>query len=209
MASGASRSMSVSRFDGLLAPAAELFRIVRASYLSPSFPFFLCLELWQYLRSTRHSRRPSRKVTPGSPSTLPLLRAAALAVMLMLPTEGWAQVQVAPEFPPAPAAPVPPQGNAVAQADGTSSGNGPLFPRTTVKTGVTSEDVLKQEERQRIMGVMPNFNTVEMAAVPSLSPRQKFHLMFKADPCHYALRGPFELGVNLLIKAGVRGAAFG
>jgi hypothetical protein len=74
------------------------------------------------------------------------------------------------------------QPNAAAQQDGTSSGNGPLFPRGTVKTGVTSADVLKQEERQRILGVVPNFNTVESSAgVPSLSPGQKFHLMYRSS----------------------------
>jgi hypothetical protein len=57
---------------------------------------------------------------------------------------------------------------------------------------VTSADVLKQEERQRILGVVPNFNTVESsAAVPSLSPGQKFHLMFKSsvDPFVYVADG--------------------
>ena len=42
MASLASRSVGISKFDGLLVPAAELCAIVRASYLSPSFPFLLC-----------------------------------------------------------------------------------------------------------------------------------------------------------------------
>ncbi len=173
MASRASRSVGISKFDGLLVPAAELCRIVRAADLNPSFPFFLCFELWQYLRRRlpRHGRRPRGRQIPGtigSPSTLRLLRGAALAVTLMLPAEGWAQ------------------------QDGTSSGNGPLFPRTTVKTGVASEDVLKQEERQRILGVVPNFNTVEMSAgVPRLSPGQKFHLMFKSsvDPFIFVADG--------------------
>ncbi len=108
MASLTSRSAGISRLDGLRAAAAELCRIVRASYLSPSFPFFLCFELWRYLHSTRRDRRPRRKVTrglAGSPSLPRLLRGAALAVMLMLPAEGWAQV-------PLPAACVSPQGNA-------------------------------------------------------------------------------------------------
>ena len=111
MASRASRSAGISRFDGLLALAAELCRIVRASYLSPSFTFFLCFELWRYLHSTRRGRRPRRKVTrgsAGSPSFLRLLRGAALAVTLMLPAEGRAQVAL-------PAGPAPPQGSAVAQ----------------------------------------------------------------------------------------------
>ena len=204
MASRASSSVDISKFDDLLVPAAELCGIVRASYLSPSFPFLLCFELWQYLRRrlpkgehsgpARHSRRPRRKETSstaGFPSTLRLLRGAAFAVTLMLPAEGWAQVQVAPGVP-LPAAPVPQQGNVAAQQDGTSGGNGPLFPRTTVKTGVTSADVLKQEERQRILGVVPNFNTVETSAgVPSLSPGQKFHLAFKSsvDPFVFVADG--------------------
>jgi hypothetical protein len=101
----------------------------------------------------------------------------------MLPSEGWAQDPMAPGASPLPAAPVPQQENAAAHYDGTSSGNGPIFPRTTtVKTGVSSADVLKQEERQRILGVVPNFNTVDSSAgVPSLSPGQKFHLMYKSS----------------------------
>jgi hypothetical protein len=110
-------------------------------------------------------------------SSLRLLRGIAFTATLMLPCKGWGQVPVA-----APAAPVSQQDNAAPQQDGTSSGNGPLFPQATVKTGVTSADVLKQEERQRILGVVPNFNTVESSAgVPSLSPGQKFHLMYKSS----------------------------
>jgi hypothetical protein len=195
MASLASGSVGIRKLDSLLVPAAELCRIVRASYLSPSFPFVLCFEMWLYLRwrlpkgnhsgPARHSRQPRRKETSstaGFPSALRLVRGAAFTVILMLPAEGRAQAKAAPEVPPVPAAPVPQQGNAPAQQDGTSSGYGAIFPRTKVKTGVTSQDVLKQEERQRILGVVPNFNTVESSAgVPSLSPRQKFHLMYKSS----------------------------
>ena len=194
MAHFASRSAGIRKFDGLLVPAAELCGIVRASYLSPSFPFLLCVELWQYLRRQLQKGNPSSpsgnshggcfketSSTAGFPSLLRLLRAAAFALTLMLPAEGWAQVQVAPGLQPLFATPDPQQGNAAAQ-DGASSGNGPLFPQATVKTSATSADVLKQEERQRILGVVPNFNTVESSAgVPSLSPGQKFHLMYKSS----------------------------
>jgi hypothetical protein len=140
--------------------------------------------LWQYVRRqlaggnpsypASYCRQPGTSRLAGFPSILRLVRVAAFAVTLMLPAQGWAQVQGAPDAPP--------QGNASRQQDGTSTGNGPLFPRTTVKPGVTSEDVLKQEERQRIMGVVPNFNTVESSAgVPSLSPKQKFHLMYRSS----------------------------
>ena len=49
-------------------------------------------------------------------------------------------------------------------------------------TSETSAEVLKREERQRILGVVPNFNTVESSdGVPPLSPGQKFHLMYKSS----------------------------
>jgi hypothetical protein len=46
----------------------------------------------------------------------------------------------------------------------------------------TSAEVLKREEKQRILGVVPNFNMVESADnVPPLTPGQKFHLMYKSS----------------------------
>jgi hypothetical protein len=205
MASLASRSVGISKFDGLLVPAAELCAIVRASYLSSSFPLLLCFELWQYVRRRLSKGEPNRRAgrketssTAGFPSTLRLLRGAALAVTLMLPVEAWAQDQVAPGTSALPAAPVLQPENAPAQQNGMPSANGPIFPRTTVKPSVTSADMLKQEERQRILGVMPNFNTVEASTgVTSLSPRQKFHLMFKSsvDPFVFVADG-FVAGLS-------------
>jgi hypothetical protein len=201
MASLASRSVGINKLDGLLVPAAELCAIVRVSYLSPSFPLLLCFELWQYLRRRlpkRARRRKKNSSTPRFPSTLRLLRGAAFVVTLMLPVEGWAQVQAATEASALPSAPVPQRGNAPAQQDGMPSASGPIFPRTAVKPGVTSADMLRQEEHQRILGVMPNFNTVEASTgVPSLSPGQKFHLMFKSsvDPFVFVADG-FVAGLS-------------
>ena len=198
MAPFAPRPAGIRKFDGFIVTTAELCRIVRASYLSPSFPIFLCFELWQYLcrqlqKSTSGNNHPPRGkgTSAGLPSVLRLVRAAAFVITLMLPAEGWAQV------------PDPQPGNAPAQQDNTSrsntsSSNGPLFPPAKVKTGVTSADVLKQEERQRILGVVPNFNTVESSAgVPSLSPGQKFHLMYKSsvDPFVFVADG-FVAGLS-------------
>jgi hypothetical protein len=211
MASFASRSAGVRKFDGLLVTAAELCGIVKASYLSPSFPFLLCFELWQYLRRHRQKVNPSRpegishrprsretSTAAGFPSLPRLVRRAAFAVTLMLPAQGWAQVQAAAGAPPLPAAPFPKPGNASAQPNGMPSANGPIFPRTTVKPGVTSEDMLKKEEHQRILGVVPNFNTVETSGgVPSLSPKQKWHLAFKStiDPFVFVADG-FVAGLS-------------
>ena len=208
MASLASRSVGISKFNGLLVAAAELCAIVRASYLSPSFPLLLCFALWQYLRRRlpkndpeKIMRRPGRKktlTTATFPSTQRLLRRAALAVSLMMPVEGWAQVPAAPGTSALPAAPVSQPGNASPQQDGMPSGTGPIFPRTTVKPGVTPEAMLKQEEHQRILGVVPNFNTVETSGgVPSLSPKQKWHLAFKSsiDPFVFVADG-FVAGLS-------------
>jgi hypothetical protein len=139
MASLASRSTGTHKFDGLLLLAAEICGIVRASYLSPSFPFFFCFELWQYLKrqlskcnascTVNHSHRPKTSSNAGYPSPLRLLRPVALAVTLMLPAEGWAQVQGASAAPLSPDAPVPQKGNASARQNGMPSANSPIFPR--------------------------------------------------------------------------------
>jgi hypothetical protein len=174
------RSMCIRKCDGLLVRAGELCAIVRASYLSPFFPFVLGLELWQYLRRQLPGDRFVR--ARNSRLSLRLLRGGAFAVTLMLPSEGWAHGDGVLEGQVLPDAPATQQGNAATQRQGTSNSNGPLFPQTPVKTSETSADVLKREERQRILGVVPNFNTVESSAgVPRLSPGQKFHLMYKSS----------------------------
>ncbi len=74
--------------DGLLVRAGELCGIVRASYLSPFFPFVLGFELWRYLRRQLPGDRFVR--ARNSRLSLRLLRGGAFAVTLMLPAEGWA-----------------------------------------------------------------------------------------------------------------------
>jgi hypothetical protein len=152
MAFLAFRWAGIRKTDGWLARAGELCAIIRISYLSPSFPFMLGFELWQYLRQQLQIGDRSGQNRYGRLS-LRLLRRAAFGVALMLPARGWAQ------------------------------GDGKLASaQTSAKTSETSADVLKREERQRILGVVPNFNTVESSdGVPSLSPGQKFHLMYKSS----------------------------
>jgi len=55
----------------------------------------------------------------------------------------------------------------------------------------SSDEVLRQEEKQRAFGVMPMFQTVSLANaknIPPLRPKQKFHLMLKSstDPFVFA-----------------------
>lgn len=45
---------------------------------------------------------------------------------------------------------------------------------------------LKKEEKQRILGIMPDFNMIDNANAPPLSPGQKFHLMFRSSTDPYA-----------------------
>jgi hypothetical protein len=90
----ASRSMEIRKIDGLLVAAVELCAIVRASCLSPSLPFFLCFGLWQYLWRAL-PRWKETASTARLPSIVRLVRAAAFAATLMLPSEGWAQDPVA------------------------------------------------------------------------------------------------------------------
>jgi hypothetical protein len=195
MAPFAARSARIRKLGGFTVTVAELCSIAGAACLNPSFPIFLCFGLWQYLwrkvqkSSLGYNHRLQCKKTPSAanlPSLLSLVRTAAFVITLMLPAEGWAQV------------PDPQPGSVPVQQDKTSSSNGTLFPQATAKTGVTSADVLKQEERQRILGVVPNFNTVESSAgVPSLSPGQKFHLMYKSsvDPFVFVADG-FVAGLS-------------
>jgi hypothetical protein len=162
MAFLASGSVGIRKTDGLLARAGELCGIIRASYVSPFFPLVLGLELWRYLHP--QPRTIGRSVlTRYNRLSLRLLRGAAFGMTLLLPAKGWAQGDETLASPQAPA-----------------------------KTSETSAEVLKREERQRILGVVPNFNTVESSAgVPPLSPGQKFHLMYKSsvDPFVFVADG--------------------
>jgi hypothetical protein len=54
-----------------------------------------------------------------------------------------------------------------------------------------AEEQLKQQEKQRVMGVMATFNTTQNMNAAPLSPGQKFHLFFKSasDPWPFLLAG--------------------
>ena len=113
------------RLAGLLVRAGELCTIIRISYLSPFFPFVLGVELWRYIQ--RRIQPSDRSMqTPHYRSSLRTLRRAAFGVTLMLPAKGWAQVD-------------PSMANT----------------QTSAKTSETAAEVLKREESQRILGVVP------------------------------------------------------
>jgi hypothetical protein len=85
--------------------------------------------------------------------------------------------------------PAPPQ---TKQTPSTSSGPLVTPPPATEEQKKTSDEMLREAEKQRIMGVMPMFQVVNGSNdIPPLRPKQKFHLMWKSstDPFVFALVG--------------------
>ena len=85
------------------------------------------------------------------------------------------------------------QTNSAPPANGSSSQTSPASATTPsgaqTSPPVTAEEQLKQQEKQRILGVMATFNTTQNHNALPLSPRQKFQLFFKSvtDPWPFAL----------------------
>ena len=170
-----------------LIPAGDLYGIVRDVYLNPLFACQLCLSWWQYLRRASSERLwvQRRSEARRFPSGLRMLRGIALSITLMLPADGWAQTtaSLANVLPDAPDA----QQNEAAPPQTATSSNSPAAPapQASAAPAKTTADMLKKEEHQRILGVVPNFNTVDSAdGMAKLSPGQKFHLAYKStvDP---------------------------
>jgi len=181
-----------------LIPAGDLYGIVRAVYLNPLLAWQLCLSWWQYLRRTAGAEDRGNQAASSKrlwvqrsaealrfPSALRVLRGVAFSITLMLPADGWAQGTASSAnlvFPDAPDAQQ--SEGAPPQATTSSTGSAPPL-QTSAKPTETTADMLKKEEHQRILGVVPNFNTVDSAdGMAKLSPRQKFHLAYKStvDP---------------------------
>jgi hypothetical protein len=86
-----------------------------------------------------------------------------------------------------------PQNQQTAPDSQSSSSSQPTPPQTDAEKSAheKAEEQLKQQEQQRVMGVMATFNTTRnMEALP-LSPGQKFRLFFKSstDPWPFLLAG--------------------
>lgn len=111
----------------------------------------------------------------------------------------------APQLPPAqltladlqpPAAPAQPQQPAPAQqppaGQDSSSTQAPAAQQDAEKSQHDkAEEQLKQQEKQRVMGVMATFNTTRDPNAVPLSPAQKFKLYFRSetDPWPFLLAG--------------------
>jgi len=62
-------------------------------------------------------------------------------------------------------------------------------PQTDEQKRAAAQKQLEQEEHQRMLGVIPNFNEVIGGQAEPLTPKQKFHLFFKGsiDPYQFAI----------------------
>lgn len=101
--------------------------------------------------------------------------------------------QILPEAPEAqvsqqPAAPSTPPPAAAPRGDSSSQAGAPsALPEKSQKE--SAEEQLKEQEKQRVMGVMATFNTTSNKDALPLSPKQKFKLFFKSatDPWPFML----------------------
>lgn len=106
---------------------------------------------------------------------------------------GKAQLITAAALPDAPL----PQNPTPAPDPGTSSSSQPNQAGTpggtqqTKRQSQTSEEQLKAEEKQRMLGIVPAFNVVESGEAAPLTPGQKFDLWYHSsvDPFTFAIAG--------------------
>ena len=66
----------------------------------------------------------------------------------------------------------------------TAADNPSTVPQSKTQHDQAAED-LKKEEKQRILGIVPDFNMMDNAHAPPLSPKQKFHLFWKSSTDPY------------------------
>lgn len=88
-----------------------------------------------------------------------------------------------------------------AQRTQTSPKSPPGAPSATQNPGTSAqeseEEIRKQEQSRRILGVVPMFGVTSRQNAPPLSPREKFHLFVKSsfDPFEYVAVG-FQAGIS-------------
>jgi hypothetical protein len=76
-----------------------------------------------------------------------------------------------------------PQSSSPPPTGGSQESNkaGSATPQQAKPDDQTAGEQLKEEERKRILGVLPNFNMVNSQNALPLDPKQKFQLMFKSS----------------------------
>ena len=158
------------------------------------------------LVATPISLRPRSVFTRRLMSLLLPVAASLLACFSLQAQEHTGNVSVASvELPDAPT----PTASALRPDAGTSDAADVYNPQTTssssstaaptqnpvVPPGTMSQEQLKKQEKQRTLGVMPNFNVAYDSHVPPLSPKQKISIALHGskDPFAFALAGIVSL----------------
>lgn len=108
------------------------------------------------------------------------------------PVTSWADLPDSPDVQqtsqttqPTPTPATPPSSSSQPQSTATQS------------TKESSQDELQKDEHQRILGIMPTFNSTSNQNAPPLTAGQKFQLFFKntTDPWNFGLAA-FEAGIG-------------
>lgn len=105
-----------------------------------------------------------------------------LVAAMCIASAAWAQTATPPGETPSAAS------NSQAQQAGTQ--NGEKKPATLSERERAAQE-LKRQEKQRILGLVPNFNTTDVQNAALLTSNQKFHLMLKSavDPFQFVASG--------------------
>lgn len=87
----------------------------------------------------------------------------------------------------------------LAQSNATQPTVAPGQPAPAKSQRDKAKDELRQQEHQRILGVLPNFNTSNVQNASPLLPKQKFHLALKSstDPVQFAVTA-VDAGISQL-----------
>jgi hypothetical protein len=133
----------------------------------------------------RKSEEKEFLVTVRHPVLLKLV--LALVAALCLASGAWAQTATSPK------ADLPAIAPDQTQQTGAQSGE----KKPELSERERAEQELKAQEKQRILGVVPNFNTTDVQNAAPLSPRQKFHLAMKSavDPFQFVAAG-LDAGID-------------
>lgn len=119
----------------------------------------------------------------------------AIVLATAVPVPAFARPQIASSvLPEAPSSQNP--ASSTSKQSSSSTQQTPALPAQNSATPTqpdqkTSEEQLKTEEKQRMLGIMPAFNSVESGQAVPLRPGQKFHLWFRSavDPFTFAAAG--------------------
>ena len=109
-----------------------------------------------------------------------------LAAALCLASGAWAQT-----------APSPKAASPAAASDQTQQPDQSGGKKPELSERERAEQELKQQKKQRILGVVPNFNSTDVQNAAPLSPSQKFHLAMRSavDPFQFVAAG-LDAGID-------------